>query len=1151
MNSYPHEFLSHPLPLMFVAGILQSPALTTSTPHNGTTRGRTDSVVSDRRLSEAADGKSEVVVGLGILSEQGSAEGTASPTGQSREAGPPSLNTTSPPPPLISPTAAQPSTQPDQQTVPQNPFTTLESNLRQAFSAFSARPNVWKEGVRLDRAPVGDAASAAGSRRGSREEAEREEKGRLFRILVVDKNFRIPSRKSRPATAPPANPSPITTSPDPNLYPAITTTTTHSPLSPLTQGSPTYPDGIMNPSWIRKHEDHVPCVIVLFLRLEADAVDAAPAAAADSDVREKDEQLAAGGTAAPSTTASTGAASPEQSRRERDEALVAEIGERRKKWTDKVPGVKVTVVLLASKEMLADDLDDFVQSLQQAVFPHAMDFYAARYRANRRKRAKLPANPQAVPYPATAPHGVRPLGTQGWAARYDWKAGYWAEGRGDVDLARRHYEDAWQALCYIFGLKDALPPRTKRWLEAKVLADCIAIKASPFTRIAPERKPADPHFLSGAVWTAQICRLAFYRNDSAAALTFFHQHLSKFGDFSVAWGIGKNSFEFWSWLSRQYRLFAELLEIVVAHGLVIHAPLPVYAVPPASIAGGINTTEEVLVSAVKPLLVLQNPGYYYYTAGNCAVQRKMMFEKAIEGDVLMTSVSSTAMSNEKKVDHTGIIVELYTKAYELLQARPGKNRLALYIAYRIAEIQSQGGHYDLAMTFLRKIAHVYEEERWNPIVWSIRSLWYNCAQRTGSVDDAARLLLEMMAPYGSQPPEDPRQYQDDLDVLLKTTAPSTTEPIKVVQPSANALIKIQVGFLQSESIVNVGTTFIVELYASADVQFEELEFSSVHITFSNRKTCEIKHISSAAPSDRVLDLGEVGSEVSQREANLLFRPGDVKRFCGTIKSGDLGPLAITEAALILSRNSWTLHLVNKKSASDAPVYLDEIDAELSSDTRVIPRPLKLDLQLQHDTKAFLSETIFVNITATSTEEKEFTLFYEVEAEEADSGVLTTVSLSVEVPADSSQTGRDRLSRQEFGIIPAGASAMKEVTLKYHDLGEQQIRITFFAILPDDPNDKVNTTSSVLSTISISVPFVGDNDIRFEPSPKPPAPMLSSKRLEQDFFDEICKASFYTKIYQKTPIDLTIHNIEYTHLTQANFPTNGNQEWSLAYTTDMT
>lgn len=45
----------------------------------------------------------------------------------------------------------------------------------------------------------------------------------------------------------------------------------------------------------------------------------------------------------------------------------------------------------------------------------------------------------------------------------------------------RHYEDAWQALCYLFGINDALPPRTKRWLEAKVLADCIAIKVRIFS----------------------------------------------------------------------------------------------------------------------------------------------------------------------------------------------------------------------------------------------------------------------------------------------------------------------------------------------------------------------------------------------------------------------------------------------------------------------------------------------------------------------------------------------------------------------------------------------------------------------------------------------------------------------------------------------
>ena len=52
---------------------------------------------------------------------------------------------------------------------------------------------------------------------------------------------------------------------------------------------------------------------------------------------------------------------------------------------------------------------------------------------------------------------------------------------------------------------------------------------------------------------------------------------------------------------------------------------------------------------------------------------------------------------------------------------------------------------------------------------------------------------------------------------------------------------------------------------------------------------------------------------------------------------------------------------------------------------IIPRPLKLDMQILHHTKAFLSETIVVKLPATSTEEKDFTLFYEVAAEEADSG----------------------------------------------------------------------------------------------------------------------------------------------------------------------
>ena len=41
---------------------------------------------------------------------------------------------------------------------------------------------------------------------------------------------------------------------------------------------------------------------------------------------------------------------------------------------------------------------------------------------------------------------------------------------------RRHYQDAYSTLLLMFGSTAILPPRTKRWAEAKVLADCINVK---------------------------------------------------------------------------------------------------------------------------------------------------------------------------------------------------------------------------------------------------------------------------------------------------------------------------------------------------------------------------------------------------------------------------------------------------------------------------------------------------------------------------------------------------------------------------------------------------------------------------------------------------------------------------------------------------
>jgi hypothetical protein len=114
--------------------------------------------------------------------------------------------------------------------------------------------------------------------------------------------------------------------------------------------------------------------------------------------------------------------------------------------------------------------------------------------------------------------------------------------------------------------------------------------------------------------------------------------------------------------------------------------------------------------------------------------------------------TAPGFANEKKVDHTGLIVELFTKAYSLLKDQDlAQTRIALYVAYRIADVYCTSGQHDMAMRyfcaifgplasedgprmlierFFERISTTFQRERWAPIVRQIRKLWYECAQRS-------------------------------------------------------------------------------------------------------------------------------------------------------------------------------------------------------------------------------------------------------------------------------------------------------------------------------------------------------------------------------------------------------------------------------------
>jgi hypothetical protein len=118
------------------------------------------------------------------------------------------------------------------------------------------------------------------------------------------------------------NPSPGGSQADP--------ATPHSPLSPLTPTSPSYPDGLIAPIWVHKHAERVPSVFLLFLRLY------------ESPEEEVVEDILGGNEAQE--------AQRRAKEREMDEALVKEIGDRRRRLGER--GIKLTVVLMASADAL-------------------------------------------------------------------------------------------------------------------------------------------------------------------------------------------------------------------------------------------------------------------------------------------------------------------------------------------------------------------------------------------------------------------------------------------------------------------------------------------------------------------------------------------------------------------------------------------------------------------------------------------------------------------------------------------------------------------------------------------------------------------------------------------------------------------------------
>ncbi|KAJ7478961.1 hypothetical protein FB451DRAFT_1395573 [Mycena latifolia] len=228
-------------------------------------------------------------------------------------------------------------------------------------------------------------------------------------------------------------------------------------------------------------------------------------------------------------------------------------------------------------------------------------------------------------------------------------------------------------LVIMFGSTAILPPRTKRWAEAKVLADCINSS-----------------------------------NEHTLALSHHNTDIRKFGDFSRGRGD-----------VRVLKLGCEAKLHPRGAPQARHAvdarhpgtpPLPRRppTVPPASVF----EKDAMRRMGINPSHALQHPG------------PKVM--------------------NEKNVDHLIIILELYTKAYELFKK------------------------------FFERMAKSYRREKWGLLLRQLLATWYACARQLGDVERSIQLLVEMLG-YSVEEADYPASLEEDLFAVLKVLLGNVVE----------------------------------------------------------------------------------------------------------------------------------------------------------------------------------------------------------------------------------------------------------------------------------------------------------------------------------------------------------------------------------------
>lgn len=448
----------------------------------------------------------------------------------------------------------------------------------------------------------------------------------------------------------------------------------------MSPGSKLFPDGLLDHSWIEKHQDLVPSAFISFYTFTSDPnLSTLNDNQLKSDINNTKNVINQSGYKTRLVVALLSEKSIVQS---------PDVEERLANIRKATGLDSKTSFFFLPPQSSAIEIRTFVETIISTVYPISIEYYRDLSKHSRRKR-----NRGVVPPPTVPPTSgtSQTLSSQGWNVRYDFKLGVFAEFRQEMDSAVRSYESGYEGLLGPDVL-EAIASWSPRWNEARVLADVFAIR---------------------------ILRCLLWNGNSTAAVRRWELHRERIRDFVDRRGKGSSTYGWEAWEARWAITMAEMIQRVAFSdfgGSTIFLP-----------------TEKTIAigERVQPWEYLHHPGYWYRSASQHLMARRTLALAIPEEDRAPPASSPASHIASKAYTYDTYLCPEPHEEFPL-PGNPGVDHSALIIdvlAKAIHEYKKRGQSRLIQELQLQSAKESMKKEAWEEALKSLRPLWQKISYR--------------------------------------------------------------------------------------------------------------------------------------------------------------------------------------------------------------------------------------------------------------------------------------------------------------------------------------------------------------------------------------------------------------------------------------